>query len=654
MAQLDDLEQLPELTIQYILSLRDQWLARLAVCIKNLVADVDGETDSPSHRVQEKVVFMLGGTTGVRFACVKKIAEDVTDGDIVLAHDVFLRVESRWKDRFPGAKEEGRKGDNSGAFQSPTASPTSPITQYSSDPPPLNTTTIPNPTLGPTSAPRSQHNSVDEIQADKFQGLRSPQSTESFTTASPRESRTPTSKAYNPGYDRESETTSPLKSRQFNLASRAEKCRLKRPSSLIIFPSSAQPGAITASITSHRRASLDNIRENGHTSPSLSWYEPRDLRANNDSSHSTKEAKEDSKLPDGSLADTIEGLETEEFGGQLPNLKKGGTNGNHCYGSEPLSLRPPGGGNQFPSDTIREAHASWSAGATRLSWLAHPTTGGELEQTPGLSQQLLHEHPEIAVLRGASEDLFPSLLSILQTFCGYDLMEKELYQGILYLEADTPRVQMERAVYEWLFAESVTDKAPQDGPKEFQQYQQPYSSPGVCFPPESSSDAQSYRESPARFESIPLFQSAFQIRRVKLTGKKRKNGIEIQNELRSFVRELMQTTLSYKGEYENLFSQYVEESTGATFGADDEEEETTVSIWRDMFSTQGEWPLSTVNLIVALGREGPTNTVKGGSGRLITEAMARRLESWDLRCRRISLRYGSSRNFIAPFSDTPE
>ena len=59
-----------------------------------------------------------------------------------------------------------------------------------------------------------------------------------------------------------------------------------------------------------------------------------------------------------------------------------------------------------------------------------------------------------------------------------------------------------------------------------------------------------------------------------------------------------------------------------------------------MFDTPGdpEWPASSVNMIVALGREGPTNSVRGGPGRVMAEAIARRIEGLDLRCRRISLR----------------
>lgn len=656
--QLEDLDQLPESTIQYILSLRDQWLARLTVCIKNLVADVDGETDAPWQRVQEKVVFMLGGTTGVRFACVKKIAEDVTDGDIVLAHDVFHRVESRWKDRFPRVIEQGRTGDNSGAPQSSTESPTDTIThlkQYSSDPS-LNTMTIPNPnpTLGLSLAHENRQISVNEMQANKFQGLRNPPCTESFTTAThlPCEPSI-SSKAYSLEYDRGPEPTFPLESRQSNLLSRNDKYTLKRPRSLIIFPpSNAQSSAITVSVISRRRASLDDRRENGHISSGLSWYKPQDLRINDSASEAliesslSQETITDSILPEGSSVNTIKGVEIEESGGQLPGLKNDGTNENLYAGSKSILLQPPENGIQFSPDSIRGARLSWSTDAARLSWLARSTTGSELGKISGLSQQLLNEQPEITASKGGSEDLFPNLLSILQTSYESDFMEKELCQGILYLDADTPRVQMERVVYEWLFAESVTNKAPQDCSKGFQRCQLPYSSSGICFPLERSSDARPCRGLPARFESIPLFPSAPQIRRIKLSGKKRKNGIEIQNELRSFVRELMETTLSYGDGYENLFSQYDGGSTSATFEADDEEEETTISIWRDMFSTQGEWPLSTVNLIVALGREGPTNTVKGGSGRLITEAMARRLEGWDLRCRRISLRYGSCRDFL--------
>ena len=139
--------------------------------------------------------------------------------------------------------------------------------------------------------------------------------------------------------------------------------------------------------------------------------------------------------------------------------------------------------------------------------------------------------------------------------------------------------------------------------------------------------------------SIPLVPSLGNVRKIKLTGKKRKNGIEIQNELRSFVRGLTQAASNYALDHDD---ESVFEDNDAECGESDlecEEGEQTPDLWKDMFSTQGQWPLSTVNLIVALGREGPTNTVKGGSGRVMSEAMARRLEGWDLRCRRISLKY---------------
>ncbi|RPB25067.1 hypothetical protein L211DRAFT_136273 [Terfezia boudieri ATCC MYA-4762] len=657
-AQITGLEQLPLSTIQYILSLREQWLTRLEVCINSIL----GGSDSPAQRqwqgAEERVVFMLGGITGVKFACARKIAEDVTGGDIILAKDIFERVQTTWN----GALLEERDNIEERTPPQPTnqsrkrdiATPT----RRGSDTPILmdqSQNRSPNSRVTLFSTPAylpidSQDTLINDIQTRAYECSITPSRTDSYATAasSPEEvgAHNLVPEAYALDFEQDTPTS---QSNQYRFSTEPLNWKLKRSSSLIQLP----PATPTPEYDS-LGAVLNNVndtRRKASTPLGTSWcsrdskIEDSALAALLERSLSIKRATSYEKtIDDGGAMVITGGIKAfEEFGGHLPKVRQNVTGKGRSYTSDSSFVQLAADDIQFPigdsgdDQVVNSCHSCLGLSSVdiRSSWLAPPTAGGELEEMLGLSRQSRSAKRNGAV---ESHDLFPSLLRQVRKSFGTGLIEREWAEGVLYLDEDTPSVCLERVVYALFLAESFEDEAL----KEFQpRYQLPRtSSPDARFPSGIAPEAWTWKEPTAKYESMPLFPSSTNVRKIKLSGKKRKNGIQIQNELRSFVRELTQATSIYELDDENESVFEESPSAGNEAGVvSGEEEEPTLSLWRDMFSTHGQWPVSTVNLIVALGREGPTNTVKGGSGRVMAEAMARRLEGWDLRCRRISLRY---------------
>jgi len=665
-AQITGLEQLPLSTIQYILSLREQWLTRLEVCVNSILGGSDSPAQCQWQGAEERVVFMLGGITGVKFACVRKIAEDVTGGDIVLAKDIFERVQTTWNGAFleeQGNIEERTPSEHTNqSLKREIATPTrrrsdTPISmnQSRSHSPNLRDTLFSTPVYLPID---SQDTLINDIQSRAYEGSITPSRTDSYTTAvsSPEDDGRPhiiISETYALDLEQDIEPDTPTpQSSQYRFSTELPTWKLKRPSSLIQLPPATPTlecdglGAVP-----NNGPSLNDIRRKASTPLGTSWYGSRDskmedstLAALLERSLSIKKATSyDKSTGNDGVTVITGGVEVfEEFGGHLPEVRKEGTGKGHCCASDSSFLQLAEDDIQSPvgnsgGGEVVDSRLGLSNVDIRSSWLAPPTAGGELEEMLGISGESRSAKHKGAV---ESQDLFPSLLGQVRKSFGTGLIEREWAEGVLYLDADTPSVCLERVVYELFLAESFEDEAL----KGFQPlYHIPPSqspSPDARFPSALAPEAWTWKEPIGKYESMPLFPSSTNVRKIKLSGKKRKNGIQIQNELRSFIRELTQATSIYELDdgNESVFEE--SPSAGSEAGVvSGEEEEPTLSLWRDMFSAHGQWPVSTVNLIVALGREGPTNTVKGGSGRVMAEAMARRLEGWDLRCRRISLRY---------------
>jgi len=661
-AHITGLEQLPLSTIQYILSLREQWLTRLELCINSILGVSDSAAQCQWQGAEERVVFMLGGITGVKFACVRKIAEDITGGDVVLAKDIFEKVQTTWNGALPEEPGSIEERSPQRDIATPTRCRSDTLTSMDQ----LRNRS-PNPRITPFSTPAylpidSQDTLINDIQPREYESSITPSRTDSYATAaSSPEDDGPhilISKAYNLDFEQDCEPDTPtLQWNQYSFSTESPKRKLKRPSSLIqLHPATPTPefGSLSASAILSNRRSLNDIRRKASSPLGTSWYGSRDskmedsaLTALLEKSLSMKRATSYDKSTDYGGAMVITGgVEAfEGLGGHLPKVRHEETGKDRCYASDSSFLQLTEDdasliGNSGDDEVVTSCHALDDLSSVDFpsSWLAPPTAGGELDEMLGHSGE--SHSAEYGKGKGTveSEDLFPSLLRQVRKSFGTGLIEREWAEGALYLDEDSPNICLERVVYELLLAESFEDEALKD----FQpRYQIPSPSPpDARFPSALAPEAWAWKEPTGKYESMPLFPSSTNVRKIKLSGNKRKNGIQIQNELRSFVRELTQATSIYEldDESESVFEESPSEGNGAGM-VSEEAEEPTLSLWRDMFSAHGQWPLSTVNLIVALGREGPTNTVKGGSGRVMAEAMARRLEGWDLRCRRISLRY---------------
>lgn len=666
-AQISRIQQLPDTTIKYILSLREQWLTRLEACIDSLLGSTDVQAQCQWQGAGERVVFMLGGITGVKFACVRKIAEDVTGGDLLIAKEIFERVQYGWNSngvllQDQGGREEcvlPRTPTPKGESQSEQATtPTRPHSVASTSRN-CSQERSPNSRITFFSASAclpvdSQDTLINDAHSNIYEGSIAP-SRESYATASSGSSLADDgphiliSKAYALDFDKDSRPSTPApSSRRSRFSSEPVRSKLRRPNSMIILPPAASTtdDNFDATTVLHSRTSLNDIRGRTYTPLGTSWYGSRDSKLDDSALESLLERglsiKKALTNDENHSATVITGNvdEFERFGGRLPDTRKNDRNKDHTYGSESSFLQLTEDDIQSSVDIyaadnyeVDSCHSrfGFSKVDVRSSWLAPPTAVGELEEMFGVSKSSRHEEFESVPESAENEDLFPTLLIRLQKSIGNELIDWEWCEGVLYLDADTPRVCLERVVYEWLLEESVEDEALHN--------QMPSASPDAQIL--SAAQSWGWRAQTGKFESMPLFPSPTNVRKVKLTGRKRKNGIEIQNEVRAFVRDLIQATSSSELHHDNqsVFEVYPDEPSEVEFETDDGEEEENLTLWRDMFSTRGQWPLSTVNLIVALGREGPTNTVKGGSGRVMSEAMARRLAGWDLRCRRISLRY---------------
>ena len=626
------------------------------------------EAHAQLHGREQRVVFMLGGITGVKLACVKKIAEDITGGNMVMAMDLFERIQHQSR-RAP----QGARADDGASFETDQR-PIPPRIGCSEPSSSHNHTSLfisrslDSPFSTPVYRTDEPHAPISRVRPDAFTQSCSPSRTEFHATAaSPPLGDGPSimiSKSYTLNFDGDSspETTpSPLETPTLEL---------KRPRSLIILPPSvAQTGCgISSSSRLHSRPSLIDIRRKSTIVGDTSWYGNRDIKRDDSAlddlverSLSIKNATRYGQRSQGSdlfrhdhcmvekeTNSLISGMIKcdEEFGGKLPIPNNRNSN-RRFPGSDSSFLHFAEEEVQSPTDSFY--HDGLSAfqsniGRTRVdirsSWLAPPTAIGDRDELLGHLGEEEHSM-EYDGRYVYSDDLFPSIRSKLEYLTGNGLGEKDWCEGFLYIDVDTPKVCMERVVYEWLLAESSEGAfVPNSIGAQSHRRPMPPILHGARFPLVPTPESLSWKVATGGVESIPLC-SAPRVGKIRMSSRrKQKTGMEVQNEIRSFVREMTQAASEHHLNHDDssAFEEYHESFKEAGSDIEGKDEEAGLGLWRDMFSTQGEWPLSTVNLIVALGKEGPTNAVKGGSGRVMAEAMARRLEKWDLRCRRITLR----------------
>ncbi|KAF8470890.1 hypothetical protein BDZ91DRAFT_719177 [Kalaharituber pfeilii] len=652
-ALISQLDDLPCSTKAYILSLKERWLERLGLCIDILTQNPTVDSQCPAF--EEKVVFMLGGITGMRFACVKKIAEDVTGGDIKLAERIFSMVEKGTSKCASARKMDDSTPKNlSQADKSPPPKGagahyySSALSPISSD---VRSTPDSTPVYGATGRPPTP--AMDRRDSRS----RTASLAESYATASsyPSDDGPPILISQSLTLDfRQGED--PLQNQSSSdgsiLASVCRRPSIRRHTSMIHLPPSADTNFdCRSSAILQNRPSLNDIRRKASISSGTSWYGSREIKLEDSTlatlverSLSIKHATRYGDNSEGNSQQTqskhegTEGGQKKDFSDQFGKLlplsnttpaRDGSVRVNSSFlqlGTSAEDDSPESPVSTEARETIPlECQPSILKVDIRSSWLAPPTAGGELRPMLELNEDV----GKRKYWEDEFEELFPTLRSRLQKLQNTELSSKNLYAGLLYLDTDKPDICAERSVYEHLFQASIKDKE-----ETFYGSQSWYRRVSEARTMDASSpEPIPWRLYPGNAESTAVYSIPSQVREIDISAEKKKNAIQIQNEARSFIRDLSEAAA------ENRFhlkdgSIFEEEDEG--IGESNEDDPT---IWRDMFSTQGEWPLSTVNLMVALGREGPTNTVKGGSGRVIAEAMARRLEGWDLRCRRISVRY---------------
>ncbi|KAI5803424.1 hypothetical protein DFH27DRAFT_48982 [Peziza echinospora] len=648
------LSDLPEATVGYILSLREKWLKRLGLC--NEILTEEDRISGNNRTGVEKVIFMLGGVTGVRFACIRRISEDVTAGDYFLAKEIFERLERSWGEKNTINREGNTtaKSHHNSRISKNVREPASAITLRSrcDTPTPIISAKGTRTTL-------SKARKTSRWEERRERGLASDSDTtysrSSFSDEEPlqvpRTRGRPLPLAERRARPASPPATPPHSRNQMQVPGQGDNSR--RPTSLIVLPNSS---TVTVSPDSqpspyiHTTPSLTDLRRRSALMEGISWFESLEKASRSASGRKTSEDSALAALIERSLSikkptesayytcttssNASSRTTTASTNGSRSqiSLVESEASGTERMGSVSPELERNPGRN-------KGNHGMRPRKALRSSWLAPPTAAEEDKITEFEIVEKENES-DAPAKEQKSKELFPGLQSYLE-----EVMElnRDWHESLIYLESETPQMSVDRIIFERLFFSSesapVTPSFSLEGHTRLGHHRTPSPSRSLDSPAPISSIPEPQRRASwgGAFLAPPPIRFVANTRRVKLIGKgnKRKNDLDIQNEVRALVREIIEAEKS------SSYPSPEEESAIQDYGEDDENDvgEGADCIWRDMFSTKGQWPVSRINMIVALGREGPTDKVKGGSARVLSEAMARRIESWDLRCRRISLRY---------------